>query len=407
MNTLLKTAAEQEDLRLKTLAQYKIQSTEGSAQLDDLAILATSIFSVPYAFISFIDDKKQFLKSSISLPFYEIPLNESICISLINKPNTSAIFVEDVTKDETFKNHPFILKHPFIRFFLTVPLTSPNGCIIGSMAVLDSKERNISCQQIVNLHTLANQVVSQLELNKTNQELQKIMLQLSKLSDLGVYAASIAHEINTPLTILTGQHEILALKVANNQVSADVIKKFTDSIGKNINRITNIVSGLKNITRNSVDDPFEKVYVNQIFTDINELCSQKIRGKNISLDFDCPKNANLECRPSQISQVLINLINNSVDAIEDLPAKWIRVECQVIEKNVCLTVTDSGNGIPTEISNKMFSHFFTTKPIGTGTGIGLTLSSEIAKKHNGEIFVDSNNINTKFVLKIPILSSLH
>jgi signal transduction histidine kinase len=401
MPNLATTLEEVEHKRLKTLHQYKILDSASSSQFDELAILATFIFSAPYAFISFIDDKKQWLKSSISLPFNEIPLYDSICVDLINENHTSVIAIENILDNPKFKNHPWANKSPNIKLFISVPLIAPNGCVIGSMAVLDTKEKIISPEQIVNLQTLASQVVSQLELMRTNEELRKMMIQVSKLSDLGIYAATIAHEINTPLTILTGQNELLDQKNANRQVTPEVLKKFTQSNERNIQRITKIVAGLKNLTRDGKDDPFESTYVTSIFDDIKELCLKKISEKDVELSFECSPNATLECRHSQISQVLVNLISNASDAIEKLPSKWIKVGCMDTGSEIVLTVTDSGNGIPNEVSDKMFSQFFTTKEAGKGTGIGLTVSAEIMKDHNGEMSIDKKCPNTKFVLKFP------
>jgi signal transduction histidine kinase len=390
-----------DDQRLKALAQYKISYSETSARFDELAILSTFIFSAPYAFISFIDNKKQWLKSSISLPFQEIELKDSFCLDLINSEHTSVILIEDALNHPRFKENPMVKGFPHIRFFISIPVFAPNGAVIGSVAVLDSKPRTATIEQISNFKSISSQVSSQLELLKSNDDLKKMMAQLAKLSDLGIYAATIAHEINTPLTTLTNQTELLELKIQSNMVSLDVMKKFVESFDRNIKRITRIVGGLKNLTRNSSDDPFESTLVNAIFNDISELCSKMITDKNISLSFDCQPNNYLNCRSSQIAQVLVNLVNNAVDAIEHLPVQWIKVGCMSTEDHTFLTVTDSGNGIPKEVSDKMFSQFFTTKEPGKGTGIGLTISTQIIKDHNGEMYIDNTNKNTKFVIKLP------
>ena len=387
--------------RLKALGQYKILYSENCSRFDDLAMLATFIFSAPYAFISFIDNKKQWLKSSISLPFQEIELQDSFCLDLITEAYTSAIVVENTLDHPKFKNNPMVIGSPHIRFFISIPVFSSNGEIIGSIAVLDSKPREATVEQIANLKTISSQASSQLELLKMNEDLKNVMQQVAKLSDLGVYAATIAHEINTPLTTLTNQTELLSLKVESNSVTTDSLKKFIDSFSRNTMRISRIVSGLKKLTRNGSEDPFEDVLVNTIFNDISELCQKKIADKNITLSFDCPPGVNLSCRPSQIIQVLVNLINNAVDAIEDLPVKWLKVGCSVTGSDTFITVIDSGNGIPKDVRDKMFSQFFTTKESGKGTGIGLTISSEIVKSHGGEFNIDSNHPNTKFVLKFP------
>jgi signal transduction histidine kinase len=394
---------ELESKRLKTLAQYKILYTDPSAEFDDLAMMATFLFNAPYAFISFIDDKEQWLKSSFGLPFNTISLQDSFCLSLINRDFTSVLISEDLTKEPKSQTHPLVNGFPYIKSFVSVPITSPNGLIMGSIAVLDNNVRTFTQQQIVSLKTLADQVISKLELMKSNDELRKTTIQLSKLTDLGVYATTIAHEINTPLTIMTSQVDLLTSKLQSGSgTSIDEMKRFVGSCERNVSRISKIVSGLKKITRNGENDPLETVYVSSIFDDIHELCSKKVRDNEINLEFiRSSNNLSIDCRNSQISQVLVNLISNSIDAIKELPSKWIKVNCEESGLDILISVTDSGNGIPDEVSDKMFSHFYSTKAIGQGTGIGLTVATEILKNHKGEIFLDKQNVNTKFVLRIP------
>ena len=108
------------------------------------------------------------------------------------------------------------------------------------------------------------------------------------------------------------------------------------------------------------------------------------------------------CRDTQISQVLLNLLNNSFDAIAGDPEAW--VELSVYQKNeyIEISIVDSGKGISPEIQQKIMHPFFTTKEIGKGTGLGLSISKEIVKSHGGKFFVELDSANTKFVIQIPI-----
>lgn len=109
----------------------------------------------------------------------------------------------------------------------------------------------------------------------------------------------------------------------------------------------------------------------------------------------------LNCRGVQISQVLLNLLNNAFDAIELLPEKWIKLDAMKMEDTIVIHVTDSGHGIPEEEREKIFQPFYTTKPIGKGTGLGLSLSRKIVQDHKGTLTLDTNSAHTRFVIKIP------
>ena len=109
----------------------------------------------------------------------------------------------------------------------------------------------------------------------------------------------------------------------------------------------------------------------------------------------------MQCRATQISQVLLNLLNNACDAIRDLPEKWIRIGYEESVAGFELSVTDSGTGIDRAILDKLFQPFFTTKGVNVGTGLGLSISKGIAESHGGSLEYDSSCPNTRFILSLP------
>ena len=103
----------------------------------------------------------------------------------------------------------------------------------------------------------------------------------------------------------------------------------------------------------------------------------------------------------QISQVLLNLFNNSFDAIENSDTKWIKHEVVYLENFARLEISDSGSGIQKALADKIMQPFFTTKPIGKGTGLGLSISRSIIEEHGGKFFLDETCPNTKFIIELP------
>ena len=118
-----------------------------------------------------------------------------------------------------------------------------------------------------------------------------------------------------------------------------------------------------------------------------------------SSSFDLP----LDCRPVQISQVLLNLLSNALDAVENTENPWIAIEAEAIpeKQEIEIRITDSGPGIPNAVAEKMMNPFFTTKPSGKGTGLGLSISTRIMQEHGGTLRLDRSHPYTQFILRLP------
>lgn len=112
----------------------------------------------------------------------------------------------------------------------------------------------------------------------------------------------------------------------------------------------------------------------------------------------------IECRSNEISQLLINLLNNAHDAVKatkELSQRWVKLKVSSIDGVVRFRVEDGGPGVPERYRDKLFTSSFTTKSLAEGTGFGLPICRKIAEKHNGRIFLESTSPVTSFVLEIP------
>jgi C4-dicarboxylate-specific signal transduction histidine kinase len=171
---------------------------------------------------------------------------------------------------------------------------------------------------------------------------------------------------------------------------------------KTAERITRIIHSLKFVARDGSTDPFVNSSIRSIVDETLALCESKLKSENIDIDAtSIPADLSCVCRAVQISQVLINLINNAVDAIRDLPEKWIRIEASLQGGWIEIAVTDSGHGIPKELADKIMKPFFTTKGVGKGTGLGLSISLGIAHAHGGVLELDESSPHTRFILRLP------
>lgn len=235
-------------------------------------------------------------------------------------------------------------------------------------------------------------------------ETEKIKsIHMSRLSLLGEMASGIAHEINNPLAIIGGFISSIDRKLHSPNLSDELplIFQSIEKIEKQVFRISKIINGLKDFSRSNVGTDYIATPIDTIVQAIVQLCSERLKNTGVNLDVDCD-NSILKCNPIQIEQVLINLISNSLDAIQTADQKWIRLACKQKGDFAELSITDSGFGIPTEIADKVMDPFFTTKEIGKGTGLGLSISKGLIESHGGSLEINRNSKNTCFMIRIPL-----
>lgn len=233
---------------------------------------------------------------------------------------------------------------------------------------------------------------------------QALLVESSKMAALGEMAGGIAHEINTPLAIMSLKVEQMegAVKKGDFKV-IDVLAGF-ELLKKTTARISKIIVGLRSFAREDRQALPQKVKISTLVEDTLSFCSERLAHHDIKLTVEKNDTFNLleiECRAVEISQVILNLLNNACDALEPLKEKWIRISATDAGDYVQICVTDSGTGIPKEIQNKIMQPFFTTKDLGKGTGIGLSISKGIVESHAGKFFLDNTSANTKFVILLP------
>jgi C4-dicarboxylate-specific signal transduction histidine kinase len=226
------------------------------------------------------------------------------------------------------------------------------------------------------------------------------LITAAKMAALGEMAGGIAHEINTPLGTIALVADQLSEMVLEN-TDPQLLAKQLEIILKTVKKISIIIQGLRTFSRDGSKDTLETAPLKEIIENTLSLCAEKFKHASIKVQLDpIPDDMTIQCRPVQISQVLINLLNNSHDAILSREQKWIKISVERKNDSVQISVTDSGEGISEKVRNKIFQPFFTTKDIGKGTGLGLSISKGIVESHNGQLSIDADCKNTRFVLSL-------
>ena len=240
------------------------------------------------------------------------------------------------------------------------------------------------------------------ESQKKLKEQQIMLTSSAKFSAVGEMAGGIAHEINNPLAIIKAKADRLIRKVSAKKMDNDKIISEIKDIDNTIERITKIVHGLKLISRESEYDPIEDVLIIDIIQDTLNLCQEKFKFDGIELKISAtlPDKTIVLGRSSQLSQVLLNLLNNAYDAIKEDDEKWVSIVIETSGEYALIKVENSGPKINAEIIDKIMDPFFITKAVGLGTGLGLSVSKRIMEKLNGELYLDQSAKHTVFCMKI-------
>jgi PAS domain S-box-containing protein len=228
-------------------------------------------------------------------------------------------------------------------------------------------------------------------------ELERRLVQADKLSSIGLLAAGVAHEVNTPLAVISTYAQMLGKQVNGDTQKAQIL----DKIAKQTFRASEIVNSLLNFSRTAPTE-FIEVDVNRIVRETLTLVEPQLQAATIfvSLDLD-PDLGPVKGNPSQLQQVLLNLILNARDAMAG--GGSLRLTSSRRDSQAVLRVADTGHGIPADKLDRIFDPFFTTKGFGKGTGLGLAVSYGIIQEHAGTIDVESQEgQGTTFTLQFPL-----
>lgn len=237
----------------------------------------------------------------------------------------------------------------------------------------------------------------EVELEKRFEQERLIALQTAKLASLGEMSAGIAHEINNPLTIISGNIPLLK----KHREDAEKFESKVATMMGACHRIAKIVSGLRKFSRSSDGLERKNHNLKDILNEALVICEVRAKRYGVPVTFECEDDLPIHCDLVEIEQVLFNVINNAVDAVRDLPEKWVKIRAFSQESKVILHIEDSGPGIHSEIEDKIFNPFFTTKPVGEGTGLGLSISKGILDQHNSTISVNRTFAHTCFEVVFP------
>ncbi|HTB11625.1 MAG TPA: ATP-binding protein [Bryobacteraceae bacterium] len=266
--------------------------------------------------------------------------------------------------------YKFVLKPDVTLNIAVAPLLSREGAQIGRLIIFDDVT--------------------------DRAELERRLMQADKLSSIGLLAAGVAHEVNTPLAVISTYAQMLAKQISGDEQKAPLLEK----IARQTFRASEIVNSLLNFSRTSPTE-FVSVDLNKVVKETLALMEHQLTKSGITatltLDEKLPR---IKGSPGKLQQVFLNLFLNARDAMER--GGVLAVKTWAHDGRVVVTVADSGAGIARENLEKIFDPFFTTKGAKKGTGLGLSVSYGIVREHAGNIEVQSEiGTGTRFELSFP------
>ncbi len=232
-------------------------------------------------------------------------------------------------------------------------------------------------------------------------ESRQASIQAAKMAALGEMSANLAHELNNPLTAIRLRAQQLGVLSKQGRLDEPAVLKAASDIDGTVDRIGRIVAALRFFARQGDEDPLRPECAQTVIQDTVHLCAHRFQMQDIELQVEpIPADIYIECRGTQISQLIVNLLSNAFDAVAKASIRRVRVMTEVANGEVRITVADSGPGVPAHLVSRIMEPFFTTKEIGKGTGLGLSLSNGIAAAHGGSLTYDRADAETRFVLTL-------
>jgi C4-dicarboxylate-specific signal transduction histidine kinase len=240
------------------------------------------------------------------------------------------------------------------------------------------------------------------ELASANERKSKNMLEHERLFTLSRISGGVAHEVNNPLSVITGYAENILIMAQENRLDEARVLRASEKILNAAGRVALIIKSLRRISRDGSKDPFEPTALVPLVDENLAYLKTLFSSAGIEIRRQFPEDEPwVLSQPGELSQALFHVLNNAIDALEGLPEKWILLDLKSEGDLVHLAVTDSGGGIPQPLREHILQPFFTTKAIGKGTGLGLPLANSIIEAHGGLLRLDKESSHTRFLITLP------
>ncbi len=275
------------------------------------------------------------------------------------------------------------------------------GLLVTTFGAISIYIVNKYSRKLTSLNLELEEKVKQRSLELENEKDRSF--RAAKLVTVGEVSASIAHDIANPLSVIIARVEILLDSISDSKEKDNInfLKDGLSVISKMSQRILRIVRNIQYLSQSGDQDELETVNVSDLCSQALEIVEEKAKSMDVSLDVFVDKGLSLKGRRTQLVQLLVNLLNNAIDSCENSLKKQVQIRAlQVSEQILSLAVKDTGVGISPDIKEKILEPLYTTKEVGKGTGLGLTIVQRIIANHQGQLSIYSTEAGTEFCVKL-------
>jgi two-component system NtrC family sensor kinase len=278
-----------------------------------------------------------------------------------------------------------------------VPLQSSRGTYVGGLALDDPRDvSSVTAAEMSKIELLAGDLAVTID----NTDLHRQLVRSEKLAAIGQLVAGVAHELNNPLASIVGYSELLT-----DEIPAGPSRQKLDKMIREAQRMKRIIENLLRFARQNTLEK-KSANLHGLLQEVLALREYHTRDNKVDVQVEVdPGLPHVAVDEDQFKQILLNLLNNSMDALEGVREKRIRIEASRIEGRVIVRFDDNGPGFSD--MNRAFDPFYTTKPVGKGTGLGLSICYGIVKEHGGDIrAANLEPCGARITLELPIHSEV-
>ena len=368
------------DLRSKNL---KMRDANGALVAHD--VIANIVADLPEAVHSVGTEEKIIAANACAAELYGYGIDELIGLSIYD------LYVD---KTETQRGFKRLLELGRLEVFTKIK--TKRGKLLGikmkSFALFDEQGNFVK-------------TISMLRDVTEQRELKRQLLQASRFSEMGKFSAGIVHDIRSPLTVLKGFTDCV-LESEHCRQDAQVMSAAT-AVQRAVEKVERYTTRLLQVRVSGADEAMQAVNLAAVISEALEMLDTKIRDCDVTIDSDVSPDCALQGRKHQLEQVFSNIINNACDAMKGMSTRRVTIRAIQTDEQMAISIADTGTGVEEKLRTKIFESFYTTKSDRHGTGIGLTIASEITTAHQGHIVVSSNEPQgTIFTVTLPLVQAM-
>jgi signal transduction histidine kinase/ActR/RegA family two-component response regulator len=405
---LRRRRAERERHRLEVLYQLAGRLAAVSEPDETLSLIVTEaarLLHVEAASLRLLEGDELVLKACTeSATFVSRPrLKVGESLSGVVVANGAPVSVEDLAVDQRYhRDHRLGAREQGFHGFLGVPLRT-DGHIIGGLNVYSKERRHFTADEVSLLAAFADHASLILEKHRLFAERRRTedaLRQSEKLATMGQLLAGVAHELNNPLTVISGYAEMLM-----SRLRGTALEPSAGQVEQAARRCSRIVRNFLALARKHQPERC-RVALNRVIAEALELLAYPFALDNVETVLDLAADMpDLWADAHQLHQVVVNLLTNAHQAMRETQVRRLTITTRYDDARsvIFLQVADTGPGIPPAVQARVFEPFFTTKPVGHGTGLGLSLCLGIVEGHGGTIQLDGRpGQGAVFTVELPL-----